>query len=580
MQVVKHQISKIRLIFCLGLFILVVGCQGDHRSSVSPQEAESAVPEADGVDGSEGDEPGRSTELVQPNIIVILTDDLDVRSTDAMLEAGFLPNIKKVFVDSGINFTESFVTTSLCCPSRSTYLTGLYTHNHGVLTNMAMSEGGVSALDDSETIAVWLQRAGYVTAHLGKYLNGYGVETETTYIPPGWDEWYGLVDWWTYKMYGYKINENGKVKKYGNSSSDYQTDVLAQIAADLIRKYEGTDAPLFLSVNPLAVHLEISLQAFSGCSTNMGPQLSVRPSSRYEGTLRSTRLERLPSFNEEDVTDKPYWIKEISQMTDEEIDCVDQIVQDRLESLRSVDDMVGTIVEALEETGRLENTVLFFTSDNGYLLGEHRLSQYKSYAYEESIRVPLYLRIPGISESEEIHQIVLNNDLAPTIADLAGATPGVVCDGRSLLPLLDDPERSDWRKRFLIEFHGSDNTLPPAFYAIRTGPTDPYAPRRLYVVYEEGREPIQIYNLNNLPQQIEFAYESELAGLVKEYEELKAWSIDREEVPVELYDLEKDPYQLESVHRSEDYSAEREYLDQRLLELKTCGGGSCQTFED
>jgi arylsulfatase A-like enzyme len=281
----------------------------------------------------------------------------------------------------------------------------------------------------------------------------------------------------------------------------------------------------------------MTFSALANCVANSGFQLTIRPSEKYAGTLQSIPLLRSPSFNEEEMSDKPYWLQEISAMSSNQADCVETVFQNRLEALRSVDDLIKTIVETLEETKRLDNTVLIFTSDNGYLLGEHRLNQYKSYAYEESIRVPLYLRVPGFSGPQTIDSIVLNNDLAPTIANLANATSGLEVDGRSLIPLLEDPKRSDWRKRFLIEHYGSGEIKPPTFHAVRTGSRESHFPNYLYVIYED------------------------------------------EENSSELYDLNNDPYQLESLHKAESCGAQREYLEKWISELKECGNGSCQSLE-
>ncbi|MCI0407925.1 MAG: sulfatase-like hydrolase/transferase, partial [Acidobacteria bacterium] len=227
--------------------------------------------------------------------------------------------------------------------------------------------------------------------------------------------------------------------------------------------------------------------------------------------------------------------------------------RNRLESLRAVDDLVGRVFEALTVAGELDRTVVFFTSDNGFLYGEHRLGE-KLVAYEESIRVPLYVRVPGRPGPLALDQLVLNTDLAPTIADLAGVAPGLPVDGRSLVPLLAGPVPWDWRQRFLVEHWWGDSVFEiPSFAAVRTGATDPLSSQTLYVEY---------YDQN--------------------YDQMK----DGEADPVqfrELYDLAQDPNQLQSLHRDKSRLPQMSLLRKLLSELKECGSSQgqsrCQELE-
>jgi N-acetylglucosamine-6-sulfatase len=262
---------------------------------------------------------------------------------------------------------------------------------------------------------------------------------------------------------------------------------------------------------------------------------SIRPAPRHVGTV-PIGLPPVPSFNESDLGDKPPWLQAHPPLTAEDAAYARRKYQDRLAATRAVDDLVGTLVQALARNGELETTVLVFTSDNGYLIGEHRLPE-KLYAYEESIRVPLVIAVPGGPAGQSAGQLVVNNDLAPTIAEMAGATPDLAVDGRSLLPLLADPAREPWRRRFLVE-HWAVETIPiglhdaPDYAAVRT-------PSLTYVEYEDG-----------------------LGSR-------------------EFYDSSVDPYQMTSLHR--DASPTRVYqmgvLAQWLAALKDCGRGSCQAIE-
>jgi arylsulfatase A-like enzyme len=464
-----------------------------------------------------------SAQQVAPNLVVVMTDDLDVASMQTALQQGLMPNLKAYVSDPGLTFSNSFVTFPLCCPSRATYLTGLYPHNTGVLWNSG-GFGGFANFDDSSTLATWLQAAGYRTGHVGKYLNGY---ESAAYVPPGWDDWQTLVDPGTYCMYDYSISDNGVAVAYGDAPADYQTDVLRQRALDFVAESEGDDgAPFFLTVTPLAPHLETSCHP-----------AGVRGAPRHVGSV-NLPLPTPASFNEADMSDKPLWMRALP-LADQ--DAEQSVYNDRLTSLRAVDDLVGALMASLVRHGELERTALVFTSDNGYLLGKHRWES-KVLAYEESIRVPLLLRTPGPAAGT-VTALVLNNDLAPTLADYAGATPGLAVDGRSLRPLIDGTA-TDWRRRFLVEHPPTGESYPvPPYLAVRTARSVTGAPLSY----------IETYN-----------------------------STGTLTTARELYDLTLDPLQLGSLHA--DMSplrvAQRQSLARHLQYLRYCGGGTCQTFED
>jgi N-acetylglucosamine-6-sulfatase len=471
---------------------------------------------------------GASSAGSRPNIVVLLADDLDLLSFQVASVAGFLPNLARLFAE-GTRFRESFVSTSLCCPSRATYLTGLYAHNHGVVRNGG-PHGGFSTFMrgfSRNHLALWMQQAGYRTGYVGKYLNGY---VDGRSVPPGWDDWHVLVDPTTYCMYGYLLSHRGDPVYYGHDRlRDYQTDVLAAAAESVVLDWRTADAsrPLFLSISTPAPHKEWS--CYDG----------IRPAPRHARTP-PLRMPMPPSFNEEDMTDKPGWMRALLPVDEA---TMERLYNERIVSLRAVDDLVGRLVAALEAAGELERTAFVFTSDNGYLLGRHRIEG-KVVLYEESIRVPLMLRLPDISGPRFVDAIALNNDLAPTLADLAGATPGLVPDGRSLLPLLEEAS-VPWRNRFLVAFPPAGRApdrspeVPP-FFAIRTG--------------DDG-------DLGGL------AYgetTTEGGGLV---------------VAREFYNLAADPYQTMSGHHDPAQLPRLQRLKEHLETLKTCGQGTCQTRE-
>jgi N-acetylglucosamine-6-sulfatase len=473
------------------------------------------------------------TAAMRPNVVVLMVDDLDVVSFQAARRAGFLPHLDRLF-DLGTTFRESFVVESLCCPSRATYLTGLYPHNHGVIRNEGPYGGFPAFMREfaENNLAAWVQASGYHTAYVGKYLNGY---VNWKLVPPGWEEWRALLDPTTYCMYGFLMSHDGALAGYGrHPERDYQTDVLAGLTEELIRarKARGEVRPLFLSIGTSAPHSEW------GCYDG------IRPAPRHAHS-RALAMARPPSFNEADMSDKPTWMRELP-LVDE--GAMARLYNERLVALRAVDDLFGRTVRALEQAGELGRTAFLFTSDNGYLLGRHRYEA-KALLYEESIRVPLLLRVPGRTGPTATDDIALNTDLAPTIAALTGAPAGLTVDGRSLLAVLDG-EAATWRRRFLVEFPPQPpwawpDRPPgvPSYFAVRTGP--------------DG-------SLSDL------MYAETLAGD-------GTTVTDRE-----LYDLapRADPYQVDSRHADLAYLFKRLRLKNHLDALKTCGAGACQTLEE
>ncbi|MGI8740208.1 MAG: sulfatase family protein [Gammaproteobacteria bacterium] len=370
-------------------------------------------------------------DVAPPNFVVIMTDDQTVETMRVM------PKTRALIARMGTTFSNSFVSFPLCCPSRATFLTGQYPHNHGVLHSIPPT-GGYSQLNHYNTLPVWLEDAGYYTAHIGKYLNGYGKE-DATEIPPGWTDWQGLIDGSTYRMYDYKINDNGEVIRYADAEEDYQTDVLADRAVLTLAK-AARRQPFFLSVATLAPHGEVTVRL-------EGPP-NPRPAPRHAGEFEHESLPWVISFNESDVSDKPSFIRKLPRITG--LKGVTAHYRARLGSLMAVDDLVGRVVNKLTNTGALDNTVLIFTSDNGFLLGEHRIKHGKLTMYEEAVRVPLFIRGKGFSKGRIASQYVSNVDLAPTIARLAEANIRRVMDGVSLRPLARDPQHDEPRD-LLIE---------------------------------------------------------------------------------------------------------------------------------
>lgn len=470
----------------------------------------------------------------KPNILFVLTDDLDTAMLQTGLDAGIYPQIQRVMIDAGTQFTESFVSNSLCCPSRATYLSGQYSHNNGVYANSGPF-GGFEVFDDSSTLATWMLDAGYRTGHVGKYLNGYD---NYRYVPPGWGTWNALVGGSAYCMYDYRVSENGLSQtSYGSRVEDYQTDVLSGYADRFLRSSDTR--PFFLTVAPLSPHNETCID-----KTPEKPYGTVRAAPRHLGSA-SLALPGagLASFNEGDMRDKPKWMRKIA-LNSEPAHQV--LFNEKLAALKAVDDMVGRLFDTLVETGQSSNTVIIFGSDNGYQYGSHRLLQ-KGTLYEEAIRVPLIVRGIGQSSPRTSRQWVLNTDWAPTIAEYGGAQPGLPVDGRSIVSLIDGVPAPLWRQSILLErpFDGVGDQVASPYAAVRT--QDPKltgrTAKRSIAVYAQTSDPITDI-LTDL----------------------------------ELYDLAIDPLQVASLHNSSDSRRMRQMngLKRKLDQLRACGGSGAQ----
>ena len=402
-----------------------------------------------------------------PNIVLILTDD---QRWDSL---GVMPEVRSLLGGHGVTFANSFVTTSLCCPSRATILTGQYSRHTGVYQN-TLPHGGARSFRDQSTVATWLHGAGYETALVGKYLNEYD-RLPTGYVPPGWDEWDVIAQSRFYQYYDFDLNENGRIVHYGGDPSDYSTAVLA---AKALRFVQEAPTPFFLYFAPVA------------------PHAPATPAPRDRNAYANLAPARPPSYDEREVSDKP-WAALIHPMTSTVKAYTDRLRRRMLESLRAVDRSVAAVVQALRSRGLLDDSVVVFTSDNGFLLGEHRLTD-KIWPYEESIRVPLVVRVPWASDATVDRHLVTNADLASTFTDLAGTRPGLPQDGRSLVPLLHgrDPP---WPSGILVEYLARpafNRAGIPPFEAVRTQ-------RHLYVEYANGwrelydlqRDPFELDNL-------------------------------------------------------------------------------------
>jgi arylsulfatase A-like enzyme len=397
------------------------------------------------------------------NVVVILSDDERWDGTTVM------NNVKNLLVDHGVNFTNAHVTTSMCGPSRASILTGQYAHHTGVLDNFG-PHAYPAFKEQSNDLPVWMHKAGYQTALVGKYINAYTGPAGHHAVPPGWDDWQVMDSIPMEAYYNYSINDNGRLEHYGSKPSDYSTTVLAHKAVQFI---QGARHPFFLYFAPVA------------------PHLPAIPDKRDQGKLENIAPIHSPAFNQRNIGKEPwrFWHKDMLSAAAQLY--INHVRQRQEESLLALDRSVKSVVQALKARHELNRTVIVYTSDNGFLWGEHRLGG-KVWPYQESTHVPLIVRTPWTTTATRNNQPVLNIDIAPTVTALAGIKPGLPEDGRSLVPFLDGVA-TPWRHAFLVEYLGKDMLHrggPPPYTAVQTR-------RNLYVEYRNGWR--ELYNLRRDP---------------------------------------------------------------------------------
>ncbi|HUO69606.1 MAG TPA: sulfatase [Solirubrobacteraceae bacterium] len=451
----------------------------------------------------------------RPNIVFVLTDDL---SMDLLR---FMPHVQAMQRD-GLTFGNYFVSDSLCCPSRASIFTGNLPHDTGVFSNVG-PRGGFHVFykrgEELDTFAVALQSAGYRTAMMGKYLNGYldgpggkpGVPA--TYVPPGWTEW--DVGGQAYPEFDYRLNENGTLRSYGHQPTDYLTDVLARKGVDFINGMARANTPFFLEIATFAPHSPYT------------------PAPRDAADFPGLTAPRPPSFNVM-PTGAPRWLADHAPLTQHQIDQINAVFRLRAQDVQSVDEMIGELEQALSDDGLASNTYIVFSSDNGLHTGEYRLMPGKMTAFDTDIHVPLIVVGPGVPAGATTAAMTENIDLAKTFAAI-GATD-LPSDGHSLLPLLHGDQPTDWRNAVLIEHQGPDLAgLDPDFQQTASGSPRTYEAMRtkrfVYVVYNDGER--------------------------------------------EFYDLTRNPFELHNLAGRLSL-ADRALLDSELAAIEQChGGGAC-----
>jgi N-acetylglucosamine-6-sulfatase len=521
--------------------------------------------------------PAKQNNGARPNIVLIQADDAITG------DIPFMPNVSRLLDRGGTEFSNFVVPYPLCGPARASLLTGQLAHNNRVLSNFRSNDGGhlrfrelPGRLNQRNSLGPWLKRAGYRTALVGKYLNEYGSLSRTE-VPPGWDRWAALLDNSTYDYFNYMMNVDGKVRVYGDrkyaeaqvnfatmSTLDppdsfgellastreafqpydyfgtqnervYSMDVNGRIAANFVKNAAAKRKPFFLYYAPPGPHAE-DTNHFQGLRPG-APRPDPRPPARYRKTFDRVKLPRPPSFNEEDVSDKADNLRNLPRLTDAQISEIEDNYRGRLGALRAVDDQVGKIVKRLKRAGEFRNTYFIFTSDNGYMQGEHRLRSSKFLPYENSVRVPTLMSGPGIKRGKARTGAAIDVDLTATVLDMAGARSGRTPDGISLLPAARGRKRLPKRNqpleatRPLFRFHTPVTAFDLPFYGVRTN-------RYKYIHWSFNDE-------SGAPQ-------------------------------VELYDLKKDPDELKNLAGLPRMAKVKSRLEAVATRLKNCRGAGCR----
>ena len=491
-----------------------------------------------------GTDSPRAATVPGPNIVLIVTDDqamaeLYERTRPGKRGEPLMPKTLRLIRDRGVTFSRAYSSNPLSCPSRVSLLTGQYSFNHRIYGNRWPGDGFCSdagRIDLTRSLGVWLQDAGYRTLHYGRFLNGWGTQDKNR-VPPGWDQYVAPVDTEVSPAalyYGYHLNQNGVVSSQfgpisGRDPDDYFTDVIASKANGAVQS-AIPGQPFFLAINHRAPHEDLV--------DPIGPE----PAPRHAGTLTKLLPPRPPNFNERNVRDKAPYLRLSRRLTRGQIDALRRRNVRRLRSLRAVDDWVGYLFDSLEAGGELDQTYVIFMSDNGFLRGEHRLPKGKRRPYEPATRIPLLIAGPGLPAGQTSSELVSNVDIAPTILDLAGASPTRTQDGRSLVPFAESPSARTARPILLESYYGRFIYDPEATVHPKSEAPDAPTPKTW-------------------------------RGIV-----IGRWKLIRYSKDIfELYDLQSDPYELLSLARQRRFEPVLNYLNRRLRKLAKCVGASCRS---
>ncbi len=528
----------------------------------------------------------------QPNIVVVMADDMRVDDLQ------FAPRISRLAGARGLTFANSFSPYPLCCPARSSFLSGRYAHGHGVLDNK--DPYGYGSFDDSRTLATSLRQAGYRTGYVGKYLNGYGRATSRVtggpslgYVPRGWTDWQATTQYppgtrvdgsrlrgGPYHYFTTPFVRNGLVDT--SAYGEYQTEVVTRYATRTLRDFARQDSPSFLYLNYLAPHTggpvepdDPSRKAPVG-DEDSGFETAARPEwvkgMFDEEIVRASGMPRDGSPAEADVSDKPVAFRGLPEMTDQERRALTVVTRQRAESVYAMDREVGRLVADLKRRDEWRDTVFVFTSDNGFFLGEHRKRTGKSFAHEPSLRVPLLLTGPGIRTGETRYDPVTTVDLTATLLDVAGAAPPGPQDGRSVWPTVIGGDRG-WDRPVLTEAVGTLEVTVPDL------PENPDGDARTPEV-STVRDRSTVPRVSAEPTRAGSTAAADVfdAGEPRDSIGLRTarWSYSLyRNGEGELYDLLRDPAQLENVYADPDHAEVRALLESERQRFADCAGQQC-----
>lgn len=427
------------------------------------------------------EQSGTSSGEEQYNVIFILTDDQRYDELGFMNPVIDTPNMDRIAAE-GVHFENAFVTTALCSPSRASILTGQYMHNHGVVDNNKPPREGTIFFPQ------YLQKAGYSTAFIGKWhmgehaLAGHRLDDPQ----PGFDHWVSFAGQGHY----YPEVVEGKVNQLNVNGEQvdqkgYITDELTDYALDWLNNRDN-DKPFFMYLSHKAVHANFS------------------PAERHENQYadREIPVPDSQADTEENYDGKPLWVKN-QRNSWHGVDFpyhsgrfdVQAYKMQYHRALSAVDDSIGRLFEWLEETGQADNTIVMLMGDNGFMFGEHGLID-KRNAYEESMRVPLLARGPGLPANTVVSEIVANIDIAPTMLSIVGVDTQDYFDGRSLYRLARGESADPWRDELLYEYYWEFNyPSTPTTFALRT---DDYK----FIQYHGIWDTDELYNLKDDPQEL------------------------------------------------------------------------------
>ncbi len=497
--------------------------------------------------GGDGPQPPRPLPH-GPNVLVLMTDD----QTNPDLRV--MPKTRRLLASEGTTFTRFYASYPLCCPSRTTFLTGQYAHNTGVQGNFPDTDGGgyLNLRDPGRTLPVWLRSAGYETSVVGKW-----PELPPPGVPPGWSHWWTTTQSTIAHYYDFALNSgDGGTRDFGSQAGDYNTSVLTRLARRLVERSAHRERRFFVWVSYTAPHFGFGRDDSASRRCGSVPEgqpagQTAVPAPADATAFAHAGLPRPPSFDEVDIRDKPPFLRP-EPLESAELREMHTDYRCRLASLLAVDRSVAQLVDTLRRTGELDRTVILFTSDNGFMLGQHREAEGKNLPYEEAIRVPLIIRGPGIPQGESISTPVANVDLAPTMLAATGtrepASERRPADGRSLLELMNGDEDPD--RAILIEGRDDVSAGGPSgafkslsYEGVRTS-------RYLYVEWHRA-----------------VRASSEAAAATP----LGAGPV----VGRELYDTQLDPYELENRVDSGAYRPASRKLAAVLARLQSCSGQRC-----